>query len=62
MISVSAREVEQFKSKWPCSGIPSKAVSFTFDKRNGDLVDCSSRADGPAMVALSQDAWNGRKQ
>ena len=60
-VSVSRREVEDFKALWPCSGLPDAAVTFQFDKRNGDLVDITSRVgsdrwDGSAALALSQDA------
>lgn len=56
-VSVSRREVEAFKRNWPCSGLPDRAVSFQFDKRNGDLVDLwPDTLDGEAAVALSADA------
>ena len=60
-VSVSAREVEDFKSRWPCSGLPDHAVTFQFDKTNGDLVDIwpsaiADQFDGDAAIALSQDA------
>jgi hypothetical protein len=63
-VQVSRAEVEQFKDTWPCSGLPNRAIWFQFDKRNGDLVDMSpnmEKYDGPALVALSQDAqtWAG---
>ena len=66
-VKVSAHEVAQFKSQWPCSGLPDD-TSFTFEfDTNGDLVDLYARringfsydtheCDGPALVALSQDA------
>lgn len=56
-VSVSRSEVISFKSKWPCSGLPDRAHWFQFDRRNGDLVDLTpNRHDGPALLALSQDA------
>jgi len=61
-VSVSRREVEAFKDKWPCSGLPDTWVAFQFYKRNGDLVDISpERAarsfDGSTvLLALSRDA------
>jgi hypothetical protein len=56
-VNVSAQEVARFKNGYPCSGLPTKAFWFQFDKRNGDLVDVSpSNVDGPAVLALSQDA------
>jgi hypothetical protein len=73
-VSVSRVEVERFKARWPCSELPDKAISFQFDKRNGDLVDMwpykyADQFDGEAALALSHDAqafaatrntpWNG---
>ena len=56
-VSVSKREVEDFKSHWPCSGLPTHAVTFQFDKKSGDLVDIAPNAfDGDAAVALAADA------
>ncbi len=60
-VSVSRIEVENFKRHWPCSNLPDRAVTFQFDKRNGDLVDIwpyryAAQFDGPAAVALSHDA------
>ena len=58
-VQVSTREVEDFKRHWPCSGLPDCAVTFEFDKRNGDLVDliCRREFDGSAALALSEDAY-----
>lgn len=57
-VSVSRLEVGEFRGQWPCSGLPDKTITFQFDKRNGDLIDLwsISTADGPAWVALSDDA------
>jgi hypothetical protein len=58
-VTCSEHDVRDFKSTWPCSGLPTRSISFQFDKRNGDLVDIrpdSQHFDGPALVALSQDA------
>lgn len=58
-VQMSRREVEIFKSQFPCSGVPSRGIWFQFDKQNGDLVDMPSWAgnyDGAGLVALSQDA------
>lgn len=62
-VAVSAPEVCAFKRQFPCSGLPSRGVSFTFDKR-GNLVDLHpSNLDGEGAVALSQDAQTyGRKR
>lgn len=61
-VEVSARDVADFNSKWPCAGIPERACWFEFDC-NGSLCDMSShlvsdsfRGDGNALNALSQDA------
>ena len=64
IIHVSKREVEFFKSMWPCSGLPSQAVQFEFAS-NGDLVDITPRRyahlfDGPAAAAMADDAKAGK--
>jgi len=56
-IRVSTNEVDDFKSRWPCSGLPSRPIEFCFEKKNGDLVDIKPDIDGSAAVALSEDAW-----
>ena len=51
-------DVYDFNAKWPCSSIRGR-VSFTFDSRNGDLVDLwPSSLDGPEVCALAEDAQN----
>lgn len=56
-VAVSSTEVYQFSRRWPCSGLPDSSISFTFDTRNGDLVNLSPESvDGAAVVALSEDA------
>ena len=71
-VACSADDVRAFAASWPCSGLHGlQGVTFEF-AGNGDLVDVtyrngnSERWDGPALVALSQDAqaygekrWNG---
>ena len=64
IVHVSRREVESFKSAWPCSGLPSQAVQFHFAS-NGDLVDITpyrfaNRFDGAAAIALADDARDGK--
>ncbi len=54
-VTVSEREVDDWNRYWPCSTLSGK-WSFTFDKRNGDLVDCEGKGDGAESVALSHDA------
>lgn len=60
-VYVSARDVRAFRASWPASSIPDGAsFRFTFDARNGDLVevygpDVPDDA-GPAMGALATDA------
>lgn len=68
-VQCCTEDVRQFKSQWPCNGMPTRPIWFQFDKRNGDLVDMvpsnweERGADGGAMVALSQDAQAyGRKR
>jgi hypothetical protein len=64
---VSREELDTFKSQWPCHGLPDDLETVTFDFDRGDLVDIEARdergawvdtslCDGPALVALSQDA------
>ena len=56
-VTVSRREVEAFKDRWPCSTLPDRAVYFEFDARNGDLVDMRPiDMDGSDVLALSEDA------
>lgn len=56
-VAVSSSEVYQFSRRWPCSNLPDRSVSFTFDSHNGDLVDISPEdADGSALSALADDA------
>lgn len=56
-VTVSEREVYDFKRKWACSGLPDTGIGFTFDK-DGNLIDSSpDGVDGEACLALSQDAW-----
>jgi hypothetical protein len=54
-VTVSEREVDEFNRRWPCSSLTGHQ-SFTFDKRNGDLVDREGNGDGSEAVALSNDA------
>lgn len=63
-VRVTAHDVAAFKLRWPCSGLPTGySITFVFDISTGDLEDlhCRARGDyeaaGPAMLALSQDAW-----
>lgn len=58
-VTLSADEVATFGRTWPCANLPARGYSFTFDKRNGDLLDYapqSTHADERAVLALSQDA------
>jgi hypothetical protein len=56
-VTVSAAEVYAFSRQWPCFG-DSRALSFTFDKRNGDLVDIHGDhgMDESGVSALADDA------
>jgi hypothetical protein len=65
-VTMTKREVQAFKARWPVSGLPDRAITFVFDTRNGDLVGYSpinmQSAEGSgALVALSQDAWEQAK-
>lgn len=66
--SISKMELDRFKARWPCHGLPDSLWSlwFGFDS-SGDLVEIkayrrngreldSGDFDGPALVALCQDA------
>lgn len=57
-VQVGRRDVETFRRSWPCSTLPLRAITFQFDKRNGDLVDIYpyNVPDGSDLLALSQDA------
>src|SRR3990167_5202601 len=59
-VTASADEVRAFKRRWPASGLPDRAITFRFQKSNGDLVDVYPSVDGEAAVALSQDAWQAQ--
>lgn len=59
-VRVSQEEVEGFRARWPCSGLPRLPITFEFDA-TGALVDMDPYTiDGPAVVALSLDAQHGR--
>lgn len=56
----SAFDVAIFNGTWPGSNIPEIDITFEFDL-SGNLVDIDSEIDsnefdGPALLALSQDA------
>lgn len=62
-VAVSEDAIYEWCKRWPASGLRGlKGVTFQFDKRNGDLVDVTYRNgtsedwDGPALLALSEDA------
>ena len=64
-VMVSRAEVKEFKDTWPCSTLPDAAITFQYDKRNGDLVDITPYrvVNGDDANALSQDAQAyGRKR
>lgn len=65
-IVVPEHGVVAFMRSYPRSGLSGKPIVFEFDRRNGDLVDLyelredgtrgGDPHDGPALLALSQDA------
>jgi hypothetical protein len=64
VVAVSAQDVANFNSSWPCSNVPEIGIKFEFDRR-GNLVDIicadgrdSTDFDGEALLALSHDAQN----
>jgi hypothetical protein len=61
-VSFGEREIRDFRSKWPGSGMSNlRSVAAQFGRRDGDLVDlaCNGRScerfDGPALLALTED-------
>ena len=61
-VTVSAEQVREFNSTWPCSPIPVEPIKFHF--QGYDLVDIESETpsetfDGDALLALSYDAQKG---
>jgi hypothetical protein len=56
-VRFSPEEVHIFNTRWPCSTLRNRSYWFEFDS-NGDLVDTDipEHDDGPAALALSQDA------
>lgn len=67
MVTVDAQEVADFAAKWPCAHFIDRSITFTFDRRNGDLVDYSDAwqgrgVDESALAALADDAKAYAKQ
>lgn len=60
-VLVSARDVADFASRWPCCNMPrSRGTWFQFDKQTGDLIDCAWSRDYSGALALCEDAmWFG---
>lgn len=61
-VAVSEQDIKDFNRGWPASELRGlRGVTFQFEK-TGDLLDIwyrngdSDRWDGPALLALSQDA------
>lgn len=56
-VRFSVEEVDAFNSRWPCSSLRSRSYWFEFDSR-GNLIDTDvpEHDDGPAAVALLEDA------
>lgn len=55
-VTVTADEVADFNSRWPCSSLPEVRIDFVFDS-SGDLVDIfPDHIDGPEALALCEDA------
>jgi hypothetical protein len=55
-VTVSEVEVRAWKRTYPCSGVPSRGVSFTFDKRGNLVALFPNNLDGPGVSALAEDA------
>lgn len=63
-VTVSERAIDAWRECWPGSGLGGlRGVTFQFSKKNGDLIDIwyknsgAEKWDGPALVALSEDAF-----
>ncbi len=55
-VTVSEIEVDAFNRSWPSSALRG-SQSFTFEKKNGDLIDHTGKgADGGEAAALADDA------
>ena len=60
-VTMSHHDVYHFSTQWPCAHLNEwKGVSFTFEKRNGDLVDSNDAdnhpdADSGALSAMVDD-------
>jgi hypothetical protein len=64
--TITYRQLAAFKAQCPCHEIPDQVTSVTFDfDSNGNLIDLDLSddngqgiydVDGPALLALSQDA------
>jgi len=55
-VVASTVDVQAFNDRWPCSTVPERRVSFTFDRRNGDLVDLEPQGiNGTEVVSLARD-------
>ena len=67
-IKLNHNHIEAFKRQWPCHGLPSSLHTLQFEfEANGDLCDIIAKArngrhldsstfDGPALLALCDDA------
>ena len=57
-VRISKEGVAMFNRQWPCSTLrATRAYWFEFDD-SGDLIDtdCPEQDDGPASVAMADDA------
>jgi hypothetical protein len=69
-VTLTSAEIQSFKRTYPCNGIP-ELDSITFEYDSNGLVDIDARVDGkyvdsstfdgPALLALSQDAEPKRR-
>lgn len=64
-VTVSENEISDFRRSWPCSDFRhGDCASFTFDRKNGDLVDFRVthnhagivEREGAGVSALADDA------
>lgn len=56
LVLCSLRDVQKFRSQWPCAELRERSYWFEFDG-NGDLLDCDvpESDDGAAATALAND-------
>lgn len=62
LVQATKADVEAFKSRWPAPGPMPATLWAEFDKRNGDLLDLSTKRDSAAITALVADMGDFARQ